>query len=74
MKKCMDKVGEDKIHPIMLDNYAEILWGLGQLEESSEAFSQCLAKYAVLGERRRVEETKEQIRKKFAEHQTFLGI
>ncbi len=74
IKKCMDKVGEDKIHPVMLDNYAEILWGLGRLEESAEAFSQCLAKYAVLSERRRVEETKEKIRKKFAEHQTFLGI
>lgn len=63
--KCMEMVGEDNLCTYMLDTYAEVLYGLGRLDESKEVFSQCLQKAADTDERRCLHETTEKIRMKF---------
>lgn len=67
IEKCLSLAGNKNLRPSFLDTYAEILYGLGRLEESKEVFNQCLAKYTEKDERRGIYETKEKIRKKFAE-------
>jgi tetratricopeptide (TPR) repeat protein len=68
IERCIDIAGKyDHLSPTFLDTYAEILYGLGRLDEAKEAFNRCLEMYTEKDERRSVYETKEKIRKKFAQ-------
>lgn len=68
IERCIDIAGKyDHLSPTFLDTYAEILYGLGRLEESKEAFNRCIEMYTKKDERRSIYEIKEKIRKKFAQ-------
>ena len=67
IKKCMDIADEGNLSPSFLNTYAEILYGLGRLDEAKEAFNRCLEMYTKKDERRSIYEIKEKIRKKFAQ-------
>lgn len=67
IQKCMDMVGEDNMCTYMLDTYAEVLYGLGRLDESKDVFNICLMLSTHTDERRSISETKEKIRQKFAQ-------
>lgn len=65
IEKAMEMVGEDKLRPYMIDTYAEVLFGLGRLDEAKQAFDKCLAVAKNLDERRHIRETEEKIKQKF---------
>lgn len=65
IEKCMDIAGEDNLCTYMLDTYAEVLYGLGRLDESEDMFNICLQLALDAEERRCIHETKEKIRMKF---------
>jgi len=67
IRKCLDMVGEDNLCAYMLDTYAEVLYGLGRLDESKDVFNICLQLALDAEERRCIHETKEKIRMKFAQ-------
>lgn len=68
IRKCLDMVSDEALCTYMLDTYAEVLYGLGRLEESEEAFNVCLLLANSMDERRSVYETQEKIRQKFSQH------
>lgn len=65
IEKAMEMVGEDKLRPYMIDTYAEVLYGLGRLDEAKQAFDKCMAVAKDLDERRHIRETEEKIKQKF---------
>lgn len=67
IEKCLSLAGKKNLRPSYLDTYAEILYGLGRLDEAKEAFNRCLEMYTEKDERRCIYEIKEKIRKKFTE-------
>lgn len=67
IRKCLDMVSDEALCTYMLDTYAEVLYGLGRLDESEDMFNICLQLALDAEERRCISETKEKIRQKFAQ-------
>ena len=65
IRKCLDMVSDEALCTYMLDTYAEVLYGLGRLDESEDMFNICLQLALDAEERRCIHETKEKIRMKF---------